>query len=245
MDVKFSRAKYESVTRQRKLQIFIDAMKTLQLSYDGTDRVSDSIERLTRYLDVNDPAETNNDTTRETQIKEGGLHISKSANSSSRMINSWGDFLVFLPNCYLRVVTTLELATSKGEFPKERDFPPWLQTNQLAHTLHLYQISSGEFQQNIGLNNTENLTTTSPFNGSTITNSVNGDNEQGGARERSTTFTMNGQSPFKNTANENPNGVVQTEAFPETGFDASVWQTSEFNDLQMDSWVFDVLRDFG
>jgi hypothetical protein len=107
------------------------AMKVLQTHYDGTDLVSDAIERIVQYLAVNNSINTNNksdygDRT-SSNIQNG--NITSAGYRSGQPVTEWGDVLMRLPYCHLRVVVTLDLAVSKGEYPEESDFPSCLRTS--------------------------------------------------------------------------------------------------------------------
>jgi hypothetical protein len=131
--------------RQRRLQVFLEVMNVLQSIYDSTDRVSDAIEQLIAYFGPDDLLENTRAPTLagswETQYSSPATFSSNSASAetSSSTINDWSDVLLRRRSCYLRIVMTLDITFSKGEFPKETDFPDPLQTSQLAAYLPLYR----------------------------------------------------------------------------------------------------------
>lgn len=109
-------------------------MKVLQFYYDGTDRVSDAIERVIRHLAISkgpDSAPANSSTLFSAQSEDIGKE------RAQQRVTEWGDVLVRLPGCYLRIAMTLDLAMSRGEYPDEQAFPTWLQTSSLASSLPL------------------------------------------------------------------------------------------------------------
>lgn len=122
----------------------------LQSMYDSTDRVSDAIDQLIGYLALDDSLETNGISPlaegRDTQDTSPVAFSSYSASSenSSSTINDWSDVLLRRRSCYLRIVMTLDITFSKGEFPKEADFPECLQTSHLSAYLPLYKTNSGK-----------------------------------------------------------------------------------------------------
>ncbi|PQM43872.1 hypothetical protein VE01_10768 [Pseudogymnoascus verrucosus] len=145
LDVKLSSTKSQRSMRQRRLQVFLEVMNVLQSIYDSTDRVSDAIEQLIAYFGPDDLLENTRAPTLagswETQYSSPATFSSNSASAetSSSTINDWSDVLLRRRSCYLRIVMTLDITFSKGEFPKETDFPDPLQTSQLAAYLPLYR----------------------------------------------------------------------------------------------------------
>lgn len=131
--------------RQRRLQVFLEVMNVFQSIYDSTDRVSDAIEQLIGYFGPDDLSENTRAATLagswETQYSSPATFSSNSASAetSSSTINNWSDILLRRRICYLRIVMTLDITFSKGEFPKETDFPDALQTSHLAAYLPLYR----------------------------------------------------------------------------------------------------------
>ena len=137
LDVKLSSTKSQCSVRQRRLQIFMEVMKVLQTQYDGTDRVSDAIERIIRYLAVNNNVKSI-DSYEYSDRRDSHLQnhtVSSTSTASEPIVTEWGDVLIRLPTCYLRIVMTLDLAVSKGEYPEEADFPLCLQTARLANKI--------------------------------------------------------------------------------------------------------------
>ncbi|KAL4803989.1 hypothetical protein BDV18DRAFT_162399 [Aspergillus unguis] len=129
LDVKLSLTDVQSATRQRRLQIFAEAMKSLQAYYDGTDRVSDAIERLVHHLAAAPgPSSSFEGHTRQQPSRQ---------TKQKHPVSEWSDILDRLPGCYLRIAVTLDLAISTGEYPDEQAFPAWLQTRSLASCLPL------------------------------------------------------------------------------------------------------------
>lgn len=109
-------------------------MKVLQFYYDGTDRISDAIERVIRHLAISKSPESvpaNNSTLFSAQNGDKGKE------RAQQRVTEWGDVLVRRPGCYLRIAMTLDLAMSRGEYPDEQAFPTWLQTSSLASSLPL------------------------------------------------------------------------------------------------------------
>lgn len=146
LDVKLSSTKSQHSIRQRRLQVFLEVMNVLQSMYDSTDRVSDAIEQLIGYLGPDDLLQNTRSSTIaeswETQCSSPAIFSSNSASSetSSSTINDWSDVLLRRRSCYLRIVITLDIAFSKGRYPKETDFPEPLQSSHLAAYLPLYRV---------------------------------------------------------------------------------------------------------
>lgn len=125
-------------------------MRVLQSIYDSTDRVSDAIEQLIGYLGPDDSLEPTRVSPlaerRDTQDTSSVAFSSYSASSEyfSPTVNDWRDVLLRRRSCYLRIVMTLDITFSLGEFPKETDFPECLQTSHLSAYLPLYKTKSGK-----------------------------------------------------------------------------------------------------
>lgn len=120
----------------------------LQSMYDSTDRIADAIEQLIGYLGLDDSLETGIsplDERWDTQDTNSVAFSPYSASSENSLpaINNWSDVLLRRRSCYLRIVLTLDIMFSKGEFPKETDFPECLQTSHLSAYLPLYKTNSG------------------------------------------------------------------------------------------------------
>jgi hypothetical protein len=146
LDVKLSATRSQCAIRQRRLQIFMEALQVLQSQYDGTDRVSDYIEKSIKYLAVESPS---NDATYTGNPERYGVGIDNSGLASpfsaanekpGQPINDWGDLFVRRTSCYLRTVVTADLAFSKGQFPEEYDFPLSLRSDKLSAVLPLYRM---------------------------------------------------------------------------------------------------------
>lgn len=226
----------------------MEAMKDLQAHYDGTDRVSDAIERLIRYLAVNSsPSGTDSSGPADRRdVYDRGRGISSPVSNPRQGVAEWGDVLVRLPNCYLRIVTTLDLALARGEFPDERDFPLWLQTSRLANNLPLYMMSQAEGEP-------------AAQNPSRIDNSVRAFDKYYNDRGRMKTYTAIGTTTASQaTPPSSYRGALhrdlQLEDVVEERLDIAVPQqndsddiqmdTSASRDVQLDAWMFDILQDF-
>ncbi|KAH6665007.1 cutinase transcription factor 1 beta [Halenospora varia] len=154
LDVKLSSTRSQCAIRQRRLQIFMEALQVLQSQYDGTDRVSDYIEKSIKYLVVE--TQSNDGTPTDYPERRGvGMNNSVLASPSSaayekpgQTINDWGDLFMRRTNCYLRTVVTVDLALSKGQFPEEHDFPMNLRSDKLSAVLPLYRIDRNAVAEN-------------------------------------------------------------------------------------------------
>jgi hypothetical protein len=227
----------------------MEAMKVLQTHYDGTDRVSDAIERIIRYLAVNNHIKIN-DNSGYSDRRDSNVQNSSVSSTGSRPgqgVTEWGDVLIRLPYCYLRAVVTLDLAVSKGEYPEESDFPLCLQTNVLATMLPLYRMSQGDqrnesavcVQNSVGSRGGSNVR----YDQSRNSNSV-------AAAHESTTAHIAPKSYQRELFDDCP----PLEPAPEPHFDAEFSRHNVSDDapmdvygskdFQLDAWMFDVLQEF-
>jgi hypothetical protein len=227
----------------------MEAMKVLQTHYDGTDRVSDAIERLIRYLAVNNSLRGNDGSgmAHRPNAHSSGHGISSQVSNSRQGVAEWGDVLVALPNCYLRIVITLDLSIARGEFPDERDFPSWLQTSRLANVLPLYMMSQVEGEQPAP--NTNRIDkSNSAFD--------NYDNEQGRGKATSSPQCLYTSSQARLPLHNGGavNGRLQLEDAADARFQVAMPHRIDANDIQLDTnaprdvqldaWMLDVLQDF-
>lgn len=95
----------QSVVKQHRLNILIEAMKTYQPQFDGVDYVSEAIRHIVNLAQLE-------------SMPNGARAI-----ESGQPITDWTDILSSQPGFYLRIVLTMDLALSKGRLPDEADFP--------------------------------------------------------------------------------------------------------------------------
>ncbi|KAH8811351.1 fungal-specific transcription factor domain-containing protein [Xylogone sp. PMI_703] len=100
LDVEVADSHATASLKRQRLQIFSEAMKYLQLNYDGTEYVSALIADITDF------------------IQRDNLRLSK----LEKVIRCWDDLLL-QPKQYLRLVFHIDLALSTGAKPVEVDFP--------------------------------------------------------------------------------------------------------------------------
>jgi hypothetical protein len=249
LDVKLSLTKSQCSIRQRRLQIFMEAMKVLQTHYDGTDRVSDAIERIIRYLAVINHIKISDNSAytdgRDSHVQNSS--VSSTGSRSGQAVTEWGDVLIRLPYCYLRVVVTLDLAVSKGEYPEESDFPLCLQTKVLANILPLYRMSQGD-QRNgsaVGVQNS-----VGSWCGSEVRYDQSRNRDSVAAAHESTTAQIAPQSYQRELFNDCPPlEPAQQPQFDEPFSRHNVSDDTPMDaygskDFQLDAWMFDVLQDF-
>ena len=92
-----------TATKQHRLNILIEAMKTYQPQYDGVDWVSKIIHHIINLAQL-----------------DGANPRSERSKSS---ITDWTDILASQPSSYLRLALALDLSLSKGRLPEDGDFP--------------------------------------------------------------------------------------------------------------------------
>lgn len=254
LDVKLSSTKSQCSVRQRRLQIFMEVMKVLQTQYDGTDRVSDAIERIIRYLAVNNNVKSI-DSYEYSDRRDSHLQnhtVSSTSTASEPIVTEWGDVLIRLPTCYLRIVMTLDLAVSKGEYPEEADFPLCLQTARLANSLPLYRMSLAQGDQSNQIT-TRAQNTVGRWRGhnGNVRYDKSGNSNPGAATDERSNSQITSQSGQRELFEE----YSPLEPVPETSFgeefgrqvvssDDSHMDMYGSKDLQLDTWMFDVLQDF-
>ncbi|KAF4121751.1 Fungal specific transcription factor domain, partial [Geosmithia morbida] len=113
LDVKLSANKKEknktldsnvaSDSKQHRLNILIEAMRTYQPQYDGVDWVSEIVCHIA-YL-----------------AQFGGRNQETSGLQNG--INDWTDIIASQPGWYLRLALSLDLSLSKSRLPEDGDFP--------------------------------------------------------------------------------------------------------------------------
>ena len=254
LDVKLSLTKSQCSVRQRRLQIFMEVMKVLQTQYDGTDRVSDAIERIIRYLAVNNNVKSI-DSYEYSDRRDSHLQnhtVSSTSTASEPIVTEWGDVLIRLPTCYLRIVMTLDLAVSKGEYPEEADFPLCLQTARLANSLPLYRMSLAQGDQgNQITTRAQNTVVRWRGHSGNVRYDKSGNSNPGAATDERSNSQITSQSGQRELFEE----YSPLEPVPETSFgeefarqvvssDDSHMDMYGSKDLQLDTWMFDVLQDF-
>lgn len=90
-------------SKQHKLNILIEAMRTYQPQYDGVDWVSEIVRHVVNLAQIDGPA----------------FHTPV----ATPLINDWTDILAMQPSSYLRLALALDLSLSKGRLPEDGDFP--------------------------------------------------------------------------------------------------------------------------
>jgi hypothetical protein len=246
LDVKLSTTRAQWAMKQRRLQIFMEAMQMLQSQYDGTDRVSDYLEKLVRSLAADNAA------------KFPGAHFLErrgfgetnsvadspsSATSEKTGINDWGDVFLRRTNCYLRIVTTVDLSFSKGEFPEESDFPANLSSSKLTPILPLYRTDVNTRQEKdsirpVGLPSNGEPQRRYPSDGANASDVVMYHptpsllapdpqvNKVSGGSYPAATTRMSFDQPYQQDMDM---------------ADASIMNDGLFKDFNLDSWISDVL----
>ncbi|KAH6668929.1 fungal-specific transcription factor domain-containing protein [Halenospora varia] len=150
LDVKLSTTESQTSRKQRRLNIYTEAMKVLQSQYDGTDEVADIISTMTNYISLERPIQSsrlniNRDSTEFHQNGSGPRAVSLKTIKNSKAIKDWGDVLLCRTNLYLRLAITIDLSLSKGRFPDDADFPRSLQSpSQIKTRFPLYRITVGD-----------------------------------------------------------------------------------------------------
>jgi hypothetical protein len=130
LDVKLSNSSSQAAMKQRRLDIYTEAMKALQAQYDGTDQVSNIIGTMVDNIKLDN---TSNATD---AGNSPASNIAAAASPASVLRNlwgpnpvkDWGDVLVRQPSCYLRLALTIDLSLAEGKFPDDADFPVCLQS---------------------------------------------------------------------------------------------------------------------
>jgi len=255
LDVKLSSTKSQCSVRQRRLQIFMEAMKVLQTQYDGTDRVSDAIERIIRYLAVNNYVKSNDSYGFSDRHDSHGQNrsVGSIGPAPEPVVTEWGDVLIRLPNCYLRIVVTLDLAVSKGEYPEENDFPLCLQTTRLANSLPLYRmgLSQGDLSNESTIRVQNTVGRWRGYNAN-VRYDKSGSCNSGATTDVPSTSQITLQSDQRELLEEYPplEPVPEPCCFGEelarqgVSSDDSHMDMYGSKDLQLDTWMFDVLQDF-
>ena len=211
-------------------------MKVLQSHYDGTDRVSDAIERVIRHLAINrstDATQTNDSSKYNTQYRDRVQDREGERERAQQRVTEWGDVLVRRPGCYLRIAMTLDLAMSRGEYPDEQAFPVWLQTSSLASSLPL----CGANQQGGKSSVVDGLPC---YNGRTETES--GDSSRGHPSLSDNGLQLRyGVNPLGDSLRALR---VENMLQPQSGFRDASLDTDSARDWLLDAQISDVLQDF-
>jgi hypothetical protein len=232
----------------------MEAMKVLQTQYDGTDRVSDAIERIIRYLAINNYGKSNDSYGYSDRHDPHGQSRIVGSTGAARepVVSEWGDVLIRLPNCYLRIVVTLDLAVSKGEYPEEKDFPSCLQTTRLANSLPLYRMGLNQGDHsNESTIRVQNTVGRWHGRNANVGYDKSGSCNSGAATDAPSTSSITPQSDQRELFEE----YRPLEPGPEPCFgeefgrhdvslNDSYMNMYSSKDLQLDTWMFDVLQDF-
>lgn len=89
-------------SKQHRLNVLIEAMKTYQPQYDGVDWISEIVRHIVNLSQLDN-----------THQNDG----------SKPKITDWTDILASQPSAYLRLALALDLSLSKGRLPEDGDFP--------------------------------------------------------------------------------------------------------------------------
>ena len=113
LDLKLSVGTSQVNARRRHLDVYVNVMKLYRKKYDGTEQVSDVIEKI---LAEAEPQARRICGQPESTSTPSSLALS----SKSR---DWGDIFSHDPKVYLRLTLALDMSFSRGEFPQDCDFP--------------------------------------------------------------------------------------------------------------------------
>lgn len=230
----------------------MQAMQVLQSQYDGADRVSDYIEKLIRYLATDNPPKSSNTHTSYMERRSIGENNSVVDSPSSAIseksgptINDWSDVFLRRTHCYLRIVMTVDLSFSKGEFPEESDFPSSLYSSNLSAILPLYRMDLGIFQRKIS-----GVPSYPQVNGEQVKGKDSSATDGNNMTLYNLTHYQSGSQP--DTANMLSLGNYDSMA--PGGFESAFSSQMEFmdpktgeqasRDFNLDSWIYDVLPTF-
>lgn len=89
-------------SKQHRLNVLIEAMKTYQPQYDGVDWISEIVRHIVNLSQLDN-----------THPQDG----------TKPKIADWTDILASQPSAYLRLALALDLSLSKGRLPEDGDFP--------------------------------------------------------------------------------------------------------------------------
>lgn len=142
LDVKLSTTESQTARKQRRLNIYTEAMKVLQLQYDGTDEVSDILGTILNYIIVDTPTQScrfnmSGESPEKQENQFGGKSTSVVPIKYLKAINDWGDVFLRRTSLYLRLCITLDLFLSKGRLPDNTDFPSALQSPSPSPLYHI------------------------------------------------------------------------------------------------------------
>ncbi|CZR56867.1 uncharacterized protein PAC_06756 [Phialocephala subalpina] len=126
LDVYLAPSDTLTAMRQRRLDIFLEAMKTQQPRYDGAAKITNAIKRTLACLGFSKPVRCN-DAQNITSVQENQFCTSYSR-TSLNPAKDWGDVFLSQPGFYLRLILTLDLSFSRGRLPYNTDFPITLQS---------------------------------------------------------------------------------------------------------------------
>jgi hypothetical protein len=108
-------------TRRRHLEVYVDAMKLYRKKYDGTEEVSEIIEKILADAEPQ---------TRRICARPRSTLACRNLVMSSKSRN-WGDIFSQNPKLYLRLILALDMSFSRGKFPQDCDFPVGYRVAQL------------------------------------------------------------------------------------------------------------------
>lgn len=91
-------------SKQKRLSVLVEAMKTYSPQYDGLDYISETIRHIVTLAQLDTPTP---------------LSMANTTNT----ISDWTDILASQPGHYLRLAMTMDLSLAKGRLPEESDFP--------------------------------------------------------------------------------------------------------------------------
>ena len=113
LNFKMSSGHVEEDARRRQLEVYVEAMRLYRKKYDGTEQLSAVVEKV---LNEAEPETRRICSTSGPNSPERSLAL-------SRKSKDWSDILNQRPTVYLRLTLGLDMALSRGKFPKATDFP--------------------------------------------------------------------------------------------------------------------------
>jgi hypothetical protein len=233
----------------------MEALQVLQSQYDGTDRVSDYIEKVIKYLAVETRSNDGTTTyyTDRSDIGENNPVLDSPSSTAyekpGSTINDWGDVFMRRTNCYLRTVLTVDLSFSKGQFPEEHDFPMNLRSEKLSAVLPLYRM---------GLRNAAKVSVQEVGKPQANVDQSFHQNGYMAAKDSAAMFNSAIHS-FQDITTPVQVGTIdsgyQIDSTSSSGGDQAFAAPKEFSeadvsegtlrDFDIDTWIYDVLPNFG
>ncbi|KAJ0423365.1 fungal-specific transcription factor domain-containing protein [Aspergillus carlsbadensis] len=120
LDVRLSTTPSQLAQRQGQLNIYMQAMESLQARYEETDEVREFINAVVDSATPRPPSTVASARTRP---------LSMSPVSTT---NDWGNMMLQQPNVYFRLMHTIDLSLSMARYPEESDLPLMLKSTPLS-----------------------------------------------------------------------------------------------------------------